>query len=126
MRVVEIDGDRARCEVKGVERTVSLFLLKDEPLTEGDVVMVHVGYAIQKMSEDDARTTWELFDEALAAEERRATTEQRSAAAEERRATTEHCPATTEHRPAAAGQRAASGARRGSAASSSSGGSADA
>jgi hydrogenase expression/formation protein HypC len=28
--------------------------------------MVHVGYAIQKMSESDARSAWELHDEILA------------------------------------------------------------
>jgi len=33
-----------------------------------DFVMVHVGYALQKMSEQEARSTWELLDEMLAAE----------------------------------------------------------
>jgi hydrogenase expression/formation protein HypC len=27
--------------------------------------MVHVGYAIQKVSEQDARSSWELFDQIL-------------------------------------------------------------
>ncbi len=31
--------------------------------------MVHVGYAIQKMSEAEALSAWELYDEMLAAEE---------------------------------------------------------
>ena len=35
----------------------------------GDHVMVHVGYAIQKMSEDDALNAWELYDEMLAKED---------------------------------------------------------
>ncbi|ACL72358.1 hydrogenase assembly chaperone hypC/hupF [Thioalkalivibrio sulfidiphilus HL-EbGr7] len=71
MRIVEIDRFNARCEAKGVERTVSLFLLQDEPLEPGDHVMVHVGYAIQKMSEADARTAWDLYDEMLLVEGRR-------------------------------------------------------
>ena len=50
MRVVERDGFVARCEAKGIERTVSLFLLQHEEIAPGDHVMVHVGYAIQKMS----------------------------------------------------------------------------
>jgi hydrogenase expression/formation protein HypC len=29
--------------------------------------MVHVGYAIQKMTEQEARSAWELYDEMLAA-----------------------------------------------------------
>ena len=68
MRVTEIDGFIARCEAKGVEREVSLFMLQDEAVTVGDYVMVHVGYAIQKMSEVEALSAWELFDELLAAE----------------------------------------------------------
>ncbi len=69
MRVVERDGFMARCEAKGIERTVSLFLLQHEPVQPGDHVMVHVGYAIQKMSEVDAKSAWDLFDEMLEAEE---------------------------------------------------------
>jgi len=66
MRVVERDGFMARCEAKGIERTVSLFLLQHEDVGPGDHVMVHVGYAIQKMSEADAASTWELYDQMLA------------------------------------------------------------
>ena len=68
MQVLEVDGFNARCEATGVQRTVSLFLLQDEPLEQGDYVMVHVGYAIQKMSETEAQSAWELYDEMLAAE----------------------------------------------------------
>lgn len=63
MRIVAIDGYEARCEAKGIERTVSLFLMQGEPLGVGDHVMVHVGYAIQRMSPQEARSAWELYDE---------------------------------------------------------------
>ncbi len=66
MQVIEIEGFNARCEAKGVERDVSLFMLQDEPPAVGDFVMVHVGYAIQKVTPQEARSTWELFDEMLA------------------------------------------------------------
>lgn len=66
MQVTAIDGFNARCEAKGVERDVSLFMLQDDSLSVGDFVIVHVGYAIQKVSPEDARTTWELFDQMLA------------------------------------------------------------
>ena len=66
MKIMEIDGYNARCEAKGVEREVSLFLLQDATVDVGDFVMVHVGYAIQKMSEEEARSAWELYDEMLA------------------------------------------------------------
>lgn len=69
MQIVDIDGYNARCEAKGVQRQVSLFMLQDEPLAPGDYVMVHVGYAIQKMTEPAARSAWELYDEMLAGEQ---------------------------------------------------------
>jgi len=68
MRVVGIDGFTAHCEAKGVSRDVNLFLLQHEPVAPGDYVMVHVGYAIQRMTEEDARSAWELYDEMLAME----------------------------------------------------------
>jgi len=68
MQIVSIDGYNARCEAKGVSREVSLFLLQGEDINVGDHVMVHVGYAIQVMTEQEARSTWELLDEMLAAE----------------------------------------------------------
>lgn len=68
MQIVAIDGYTARCEARGVERDVNLFMLQDDSVTPGDFVMVHVGYAIQVISEQDARSSWELFDEILAEE----------------------------------------------------------
>ena len=70
MRIVEIDGFTARCEARGIERTASLFLLQHENVQVGDMVMIHVGNAIQKMSEEEAQSAWELYDEMLALEER--------------------------------------------------------
>jgi hydrogenase expression/formation protein HypC len=69
MRITEMDGFVARCEARGIERKVSLFLLQHEDLAPGDMVMVHVGNAIQKMSEEEAHSAWELYDEMLAAED---------------------------------------------------------
>jgi hydrogenase expression/formation protein HypC len=58
MEVLTVDGYLARCSAQGVEREVNLFMMQDdEPVVPGDFVMVHVGYAIQK-----------LFDEMLRAE----------------------------------------------------------
>jgi hydrogenase expression/formation protein HypC len=74
MEVMAVDGYLARCSAQGVEREVSLFMLQDEPITAGDFVMVHVGYAIQKMTSQQARSAWELLDEALGAEEAEADT----------------------------------------------------
>ena len=68
MQIVEIDGYMARCQAKGIERDVSLFMLQDETLAPDDYVMVHVGYAIQKVSEQEAQSAWQLYDEVLAKE----------------------------------------------------------
>ena len=68
MKVIAVDGYLARCEAKGVERDVSLFMMQDEPVTSGEFVMVHVGYAIQKMTAQDARSAWEIYDRMLANE----------------------------------------------------------
>jgi hydrogenase expression/formation protein HypC len=65
MRIKSVDGFEAVCEAKGIERSISLFMLQGEPLAPGDHVLVHVGYAIQKVSEEEARLTWELFDEII-------------------------------------------------------------
>ncbi len=65
MTITKIDGFQCTCEARGIEREVSLFMLQDEPLAPGDHVLVHVGYAIQKVSSEEARETWALFDEVL-------------------------------------------------------------
>ena len=67
MKIQRINGFVASCEAKGVERDVSLFMLQDEPLAVDDFVVVHVGYAIQKISPQEAQTAWELYDQMLAA-----------------------------------------------------------
>ena len=66
MQIKSIDQYLARCEAKGIERQVSLFMLQDQKFEVGDFVMVHVGYAIQKVSPQEARSAWELFDQMLA------------------------------------------------------------
>jgi hydrogenase expression/formation protein HypC len=66
MEVKTIDGFSARCEAKGVERDVSLFMLQHEEIAPGDFVVVHVGYAIQKVTAEEAASAWDIYDEMLA------------------------------------------------------------
>lgn len=68
MQVLAVDGLTARCSAQGIEREVSLLLLQDEQVAAGDFVAVHVGHAIQKMTQQEAQAAWELYDEALRAE----------------------------------------------------------
>jgi hydrogenase expression/formation protein HypC len=69
MQICEINGFVATCEAKGVFRDVSLFMLQDEPLEVDDFVVVHVGYAIQKITPQEAQTAWELYDQMIAADQ---------------------------------------------------------
>ena len=67
MQIKSIEGYTARCEAKGVERDVSLFMMQEEQLQVDDFVVVHVGYAIQKITPDEAQTAWEIYDQMLEA-----------------------------------------------------------
>jgi hydrogenase expression/formation protein HypC len=68
MQIKSINGYTANCEAKGVHRDVSLFMLQDEEFQVDDFVVVHVGYAIQKITPAEARTAWEMYDLMLAEE----------------------------------------------------------
>lgn len=68
MQIQSIDGFIASCEAKGVKRDVNLFMLQDEAFSIGDYVMVHIGYAIQKMTEQEAQSAWEVYDEMFGVE----------------------------------------------------------
>ncbi|MCB1867008.1 MAG: HypC/HybG/HupF family hydrogenase formation chaperone [Gammaproteobacteria bacterium] len=63
-RVVSVDqaGDMALVELDGVRKEVSLALVDD--VEENDFVLIHVGYALNKVSEEEAQLTLELFAQA--------------------------------------------------------------
>ncbi len=63
-RVVEVDEatDMAVVSLGGVRKEVSLALVED--VSVDDYVLIHVGYALNKVSEEEAQKTLELFAEA--------------------------------------------------------------
>jgi len=66
-KVVEVlEDDMAVIELGGVKKTISLGLVED--ITPGDYVIVHVGYALSKVDEDEAMKTRALFEEMTKAE----------------------------------------------------------
>jgi hydrogenase expression/formation protein HypC len=67
MQVVAVEGLSAQCEARGVARRVSLFLLQHESIVPGDMLLIHLDSAVQKVSAEEARATWALFDEILGA-----------------------------------------------------------
>ena len=64
-RVVSIDGNEAVVDYSGVQTTVRLDALS-EPIATGDYVLIHTGFAIQRLSKEDAEETLRLFDELVA------------------------------------------------------------
>jgi hydrogenase expression/formation protein HypC len=69
MRVVSIDGLIARCEAKGAERDANLLMLESEGVGVGDYVVVHLGYAMNKIGLEEAMAAWEIYDQILATED---------------------------------------------------------
>jgi hydrogenase expression/formation protein HypC len=63
-RIVEVvdEANRlARVDVAGVQRTVNVSLLDDEGIGPGDWVLIHVGFALSKVDEEEARATLRLL-----------------------------------------------------------------
>jgi len=67
-RIIEIKNNMATIDVEGVQREASLLLIEDARV--GDYVIVHAGFAIQKLDEAAARETLDLLREAVAAVEK--------------------------------------------------------
>lgn len=68
LRVVSIQGEMAVGEVGGVERDISIVLTPDVKI--GDYVVVHAGFAIQKVDEAEARENLRLLEKMVEAVEK--------------------------------------------------------
>jgi hydrogenase expression/formation protein HypC len=84
IELLEVHEHLARIDVSGVGRVVNIGLLEDEHLAPGDWVLIHVGFAMSKIDEDEARRALEglqllgreLDDELQALATSRITTEE--------------------------------------------------
>jgi hydrogenase expression/formation protein HypC len=75
--VVELYADRndlAMVDVSGVRRAINIGLLEDENIQPGDWVLIHVGFALSKIDEEEAAAALaflqgigQAYDEELAA-----------------------------------------------------------
>ncbi|PKU23112.1 HypC/HybG/HupF family hydrogenase formation chaperone [Telmatospirillum siberiense] len=64
-RVLSIDGDMARVECFGVERSVSLMLM-NEPVAIGDFLTIQAGtFAVERVPEEFAREALAYFAQAI-------------------------------------------------------------
>ncbi|MBL7106494.1 MAG: HypC/HybG/HupF family hydrogenase formation chaperone [Phycisphaerae bacterium] len=60
-RIVELEGDKAVVDAMGNRFKAKTTLLENAKI--GDLVLVHAGFAISKVEEEDARKTWNLIEE---------------------------------------------------------------
>lgn len=64
MRVVSVEGTDIVAEIDGVRREASAMIL-DEEVRVGEFVIVHAGFAIAKLDEEEALETLRLMREAF-------------------------------------------------------------
>lgn len=65
MQIVEINYPAGVAEAKGVTRAIGLQLMPEDSLQIGDHVIVHVGFAIEKVNKERADEIWEALEEIL-------------------------------------------------------------
>ena len=59
IELLEVHEHLARVDVSGVGRVINIGLLEDEDLAPGDWVLIHVGFAMSKIDEDEAQMALE-------------------------------------------------------------------
>jgi hydrogenase expression/formation protein HypC len=63
--VIEIIAERpdlAKVDVSGVKRAINIGLLADEEIGPGDWVLIHVGFALSKIDEGEAKAAMEFLE----------------------------------------------------------------
>jgi hydrogenase expression/formation protein HypC len=63
--VVELLPDRpdlAKVDVSGVKRAINVGLLEGETLQPGDWILIHVGFALSKIDEEEAKAALEFLE----------------------------------------------------------------
>ncbi len=63
-KIIRINDSMATIDVYGAQRDISIMLLEDQ-VKVGDYVLVHAGFAIQKLQKKEAKETLKLFDQYL-------------------------------------------------------------
>lgn len=61
LEIVDDARDIAKVEVSGVRRNVSVALVRPEGIAPGDWVLIHVGFAMSKIDEEDAHETLRIL-----------------------------------------------------------------
>jgi hydrogenase expression/formation protein HypC len=67
MKVISLKEGTGIAEMSGVRKEISFMMLPEAKI--GDYVIVHAGFAIQKINEEEAQKTLDLFREMAALED---------------------------------------------------------
>lgn len=62
--IIEIRDSLAKARIGDIVRDISLDIV-DQEVTVGDYVIIHAGFAIHKVDEDEAKKSLELFQELM-------------------------------------------------------------
>jgi hydrogenase expression/formation protein HypC len=60
-RIIKLDGDKAVVDAMGNQYRAKTTLLPDAKV--GDLVLIHAGFAISLVDEEEAKKTWQLIAE---------------------------------------------------------------
>jgi len=61
MKLIKLEGEIGIVELSGVKKEISLSLLDN--VKKGDYLIIHAGFAIQKLDEKEAQETLKIWEE---------------------------------------------------------------
>jgi len=62
IEIIEDRPDLAKVAVSGVKRTINIGLLDDDPPVPGDWILIHVGFALSKIDEGEAKAAMDFLE----------------------------------------------------------------
>lgn len=62
IEIIEDRPDLAKVAVSGVKRTINIGLLDDDPPVPGDWILIHVGFALSKIDEAEAKAAMDFLE----------------------------------------------------------------
>ncbi len=65
--VVKVSEDKTMCTVDtmGVQRDANLMMMEDDDVTVGDYVLLHIGFVMNKIDEEEALASIDTYREIL-------------------------------------------------------------
>ena len=61
MKLIKIEGNKGVVELSGVQKEISLDLLREVEI--GDYLIIHAGFAIERLNEKEAKKTLAIWEE---------------------------------------------------------------